>query len=227
MRPWREIRGVRQPKERGIIFSAEMVRAILKGRKSQTRRVVKPQPVDHQKHCGCDWPRGKYVFKGSRAYPWPESFENGRLSCPHGSPGDLLYVKEAWRLWEGPSFDGFGEPLDPDIFTRSLKGADIEWLKSRPTEYRADTGGDGPWRSPLFMPKWAARIWLRITDVRVERVQDISKEDTYAEGVIYPPRAWSIANFAELWDAINGKRPGCSWQSNPWVFAISFERIDR
>ena len=103
---------------------------------------------------------------------------------------------------------------------------------------RKHVGLDDPWRwvPSIFMPRWASRLTLRVTDVRVERVQEISGEDVLAEGVqmrhIEKWEEWlhrddaAVVAFGELWDSINGKRPGCAWGDDPWVWAVTFERID-
>ena len=153
--------------------------------------------------------------------------------------GHRLWVKETWRLWESASFASFtGEPLDPDIVTGSLKRHDIEWLKSRPIEYRADSLDQTPWRPSIFMPRWASRITLEITEVRVERLHDITEEEARAEGVerigitfrddahgrpdIVPSLGGPYRDgFRILWSQINGPE---SWTANPWVWVVRFLR---
>lgn len=197
--------------DRPILFSGEMVRAILAGRKSQTRRVVKPQPPYDM--CRCDYsPTG-----------WSAEDVNGRCTCNrtppifhgYGGPGDRLWVRETFnRLWFNAA-DG--------------------WQ----TVYRADMNNDAPadgsadsesirWRPSIFMPRWASRITLTIADVRVERVQDISPDDCRAEGLT-PDSEVSLLwreniqdKYRDLWDSINAKR-GFGWDTNPWVWVISFE----
>lgn len=201
-------------KERPIIFSGPMVRAILDGRKTQTRRVIRnPERLDGLMNAG-------------EAAEW----------CPYGQPGDLLWVRETWaQIWEC-------DPPDPSELPEALDS--MPWH----LEYKADSGakypgewpddmGDDPncakWQSSLFMPKWAARLWLRITNVRVERLCDITEENILAEGVALQPWAadncqdWArTAGFAQLWDSINSKR-GYSWESNPWVWVIDFQKVKR
>lgn len=158
-----------------ILFTDAMVRAILDGRKTQTRRVVKPQPA------------------GAWAAP-------GKTACPKGRPGDLLYVREAFC----PRSNG------------SLKLEQIQ----RPF-YRA-TGDKLPpgwgWKPNIHMPRWASRLTLRITEVRVERLHDISEADKIAEG------GTAERPFGTVWKKINTK-PGVRWEDNPWVWVIGFETI--
>ena len=208
-------------RERPIIMTAESVRAILAGQKSQTRRVVTPQPS-----AGVRW--------GTLGKGWEDG--HGRpLRNPYGAPGDRLWVREGWRAE-----------------ARELERGRLSHL----IDYRADTGtptltatdspdaprfvqAGNPWRSPLFMPRWASRLTLEVTAVRVERVQDISEEDARAEGATpkmqtaddvdgapdaSPWRAYR-AGFADLWDKINGPR-GYGWGVNPWVWVLTFQRAE-
>ena len=195
-------------KERPILFSGPMVRAILDGSKTQTRRVVKPQ---HFSHPGCDC--------------GPESLSASSW-CPYGNPGDLLWVREAWRVHP--------EDLLMDEYERPVN------LKAVSPNDSAYAGI--PWRPSIFMPRWASRLLLEITDVRVQRLQDISEKDAEAEGItcIDPQggdasRCWvpgvhdtdvhefgtARCAFHDLWDSINAKT--YPWESNPWVWAITFE----
>lgn len=218
-------------KERPILFSGPMVRAILEGRKTQTRRVVKLPPAPN--HLGVWEPTtfgGEGLYLNKRCTK-PASIqeqvaiEHTRTGdcvlCPYGVPGDRLWVRETW-------IEGFptGQPNC--------------WSCIRPTDcadngkpfYRADGGDpvDGPqrpWCRSIFMPRWASRITLEVTDVRVQRVQEISEEDANAEGMVGSPlhgKFWYRENFAGLWDTINAKR-GHPWASNPWVWAITFQRL--
>lgn len=210
--------------ERPILFSGGMVMAILEGRKTQTRRVMKPQP----KHP---------AVSQSDAYPlsW---YGHGDLgidpevwNCPYGVPGDRLWVRETW--WSIP------EPSVSDL----RDGADTWPEPTGPQEQRVAYAADGDdpvsvrqwgWklRPSIFMPRWASRITLEITDVRVQRVQEISAADCAAEGIrsrgIDPPCIASallyLSDYQELWDSINAKR-GFGWEANPWVWALSFRRL--
>lgn len=188
--------------EKPIIFSGPMVRAILDGRKTQTRRIIKPQP----------W-HGTDSYHGDA----PECWTEGHCALCDGykwTAGDLLWVRETW------SHTGQGVWTIGDA--RMSFGGKVV--------YRADedTPGAG-WFPSIHMPKEFARIFLKVTDVRVERLQDISEEDAWAEGcegsdddVIGGTSGYS--KFARLWIAIHG--PG-SWEANPWVYALTFERVDR
>jgi len=204
-------------KERPILFGGEMVRAILDGRKTQTRRVINPQP---------EWqltaPRvvdGKWLF-GSVASGYAQDV----WRCPYGQPGDHLWMRETWAT-----------PGNFDHIKPSELGA--SHFSSTELVYRATSEhGDAyyTWRPSIFMPRWASRITLEVTGVRAERVQEISEEDAKAEGVTaWHPRDPSIVfrpegsyrnGFHQLWDSINAKR-GYAWDSNPWVWVVEFEVV--
>ena len=226
-----------------IIFSTEMTRAILDGRKTQTRRVVSPQPFYDlkQKENGkwCEWwSLGADIHTGS---------EWGYEHKPKYHKGNVLYVLEAWRL-TGTLAEPYAYMADEESLP--LIGENGELLS---IQYK--------WRPSIHMPKAAARIFLRVTDVRVERVQSISEDDCSAEGIsehendVNPPQCayvvhdrqtlgaigacyhepslyckekmqWCepIGRFRMLWDRINAKR-GYPWESNPWCWCYEFERI--
>ena len=195
-------------KERPILYSGEMVRAILKGAKTQTRRVVNPQPAGSFSSFGklptCDChPFG--FHDGSRHYP-----------CRQGKPGDRLWVRETWGLLDTQPSDG------PAAATLGYRADGEE---------AAPNGRHQLWRPSIFMPRWACRIVLEITDVRVQRIQDIGDEDILAEGIEEYGRAlgWPCSSsprllWGHLWDRINGKRDGgrYAWDRNPWTWAITF-----
>lgn len=198
--------------ERPILFSGEMVRAILDGRKRQTRRVVKLLDGEH----GVSW----VSTDGGPQEDWLPRDEYGddidrELTCPYGKPGDRLWVKESWAVAHT------GDPYRPSELPKGLH-----------IYYEADESLGGLMkRSPLFMPRAASRITLEITDVRVERVQEITEYDAICEGIPPAEKEWCGADshdpvqvFCELWDSINGKR-GYTWESNPYVWVITFERI--
>lgn len=214
-------------KERPILFSGEMVRAILGGRKTQTRRVVKP---------GRLWPARLPVMGASEIQPgywqlrsysgqaWATDIETSAtvigLPCPYGLPGDRLWVREAWALVPVTAYrcsDGVQQttcPTDSDTAAVYRAG----WDRCRP----------GRWRPSIHMPRWASRITLEVTGVRVERVQDITEADAQAEGVSPSPRPCRgdsfIPMFAFLWDRLNAGR-GAGWADNPWVWVVSFRRV--
>lgn len=189
-------------KQRPILFNGAMVRAILSGQKSQTRRIVNPHRSDDA-FCLQDfndgngwWPYrsedGESPFIDGNEYP---------LSCPFGVKGDQLWVREA--------FSSMGD----------------EHKHAARIFYKAD-GDDGlPWTPSIHMPRWASRISLEITRIRVEQLQDISEDDARAEGCkVWPeckePAAINL--YRALWDSINGTD---SWDANPWVWVIEFKRV--
>ncbi|MFJ1260113.1 hypothetical protein [Cupriavidus sp. CuC1] len=236
-------------KERPILFSGAMVRAILDGRKTQTRRVVKPQPIYGLDDWDWSWPiPGKNVTAGTFDR-WRDDVKNplSPRYCPYGQPGDRLYVRETWAQ---------PVPLDPG-----------------PTFYRADYTGDVlgkyenlppaeaiTWRPSIHMPRALSRIQLEVTAVRVERLNDCSEADAQAEGVepvdseredpdhlicrwcggtrLYDAISPSggvlpdtdcahcdthVKRYQQLWDHINGAD---AWTANPWVWVVEFRRIE-
>ena len=206
-------------KERPILFSGEMVRAILDGRKTQTRRVIKPQPM---KLDTAQWFPGPPGDKRNAKHYANESHLRKGLPidfCPYGIPGDRLWVRETWRT------DKLGEGEYP-----VRKG---QWIECRATPDIPPPTYPGRWRASIHMPRWASRIDLEITDIRVERVQEISPQDVCREGIRPTiPGGFEIdecdwigaQQFKPLWDSINAKR-GYGWDMNPWVWVISFRRI--
>lgn len=206
-------------KERPILFSGPMVRAILEGRKTQTRRVVKID-APFVEFDGCDpyWP----VFEDKYGDPV-------RAACPYGEVGDRLWVRETF-------FD-----------TTPYSDAMLFYNRKNPVAYRADDEEIGchAWKPSIHMPRWASRILLEVVDVRVERLRNIAVRDAVAEGLdsktsIGPFRtlgwkdytAGSVSylldareSFQSLWDSINAGR-GYSWAANPWVWVVEFKRIE-
>jgi hypothetical protein len=188
-------------KERPILFSAPMVRAILDGKKTQTRRVIKQQPTN--------------APGAPNLQAWFEEMDDGFIRCPYGQPGDQLWVRETWNC------------IDTGRLTQRQ-----DWVR-----YRATDGDEMYWRPSIFMPRWASRITLKVTAVRVERVQDITNNDARLEGVAVPhPGISHIPNeaglweqqyivcFRALWNEINAKR-GYGWDVNPWVWVVEFRKI--
>lgn len=209
-------------KERPILFGASMVRAILEGRKTQTRRIMRPQIVYVQ----ADNRNGRGTIES--AYAWPPTNPRRRFldeiakDCPLGLPDDRLWVREAWRA---PSeFNAF-RPSQLPSPGRGLLGAPIVYEASR----HPDTGY-GKLRPGMFMPRWACRITLDITDVRIERLQNISDADAFAEGVQQcaieglASDGTARGTYRALWDSINGF---AAWDANPWVWVITFARAER
>lgn len=209
-------------KERPILFSAPMVRAILDRSKTQTRRVVKPQPVfEGKRSYGDSW-----AWKRT-ADDWFSGVTTEQLTGPHGlmfehrayaHPGDRLWVKETWQaLW-----------ANHDKAPHSLKSPDgwaIGYVATDGIqEFRDEERGLVTTCKPsIFMPRWASRVLLDVVSVRIERLQDISEADARAEGVTVGDHINHRTAFFALWESLNGKRPGCSVQANPWVYAVGFE----
>lgn len=166
-----------------ILFSGQMVRAILEGHKTQTRRVIKPQPQE---------PTASFPL------------------CPYGQPGCLLWIRETWA---------------------HIQGKIIYRCNAAPEKHK------GPWLPSIFMPRRASRITLRITDVRPEKLQQISEQDAQSEGcfgyLCHENPALGLVSDGELpteeyqrlWDSLNAKR-GFAWDTNPWVWVICFEKAE-
>lgn len=200
-------------KARPILFSPEMVRALVAGRKTQTRRVIRLQPDDRDQEVKFE--NGWLMYRRA-GIGWCKD-----TPCPYGATGDLLWVRETCRAEELPR-DGadyvryFAD--DSLKLIDNTREAAERWHAMR--HYRKKRGATVP---PIHMPRWASRLTLRLTDVRVQRVQEITEDDAIAEGI---PRAYPIAKveFQDLWDDINAER-GYPWPSNPWVWALSFEVI--
>ena len=225
-------------KEHPIIFSAEMIRAILAGRKTMTRRVIKPQPFTAN---GC-WQWSKKCYEDENNHCLIE--EEDRFldfmanHSPYGVPGDRLWVRETWCAHQNYN---------------DIKPSDLPSLKhlQNGITYMTDVyaGEKSTWmgktRSPRFMPRWASRIDLLVKNVRAERLQKISEEDAIAEGIGHGficNAGWpdyehinkygvceltqdtAYQSFASLWDSINAKR-GHGWDANPWVWVIEFDRL--
>lgn len=198
------MKNMKTVKERPILFSAPMVRAILDGTKTQTRRIVKSEIV-------LDWLDAAKFNPEFVAHP-----ENDM--CAHGKIGDLLWVRETWRGWVRIN------PLNesPKYGVARYVPAKLECNK---LDYKATSQEDDePYRPSIHMPRWASRINLEITNIRVERLQDISEEDAKAEGVILSVDGLfnHREEFYSLWQSINGPE---SWDSNPWVWVIEFKRL--
>jgi len=221
-------------REHPTLFSAPMVRAILAGTKTQTRRLVKG-------------PRGK----SWNAVYWQDSFDGGgqpglacadicaplsdppecfgewRIKCPFGVPGDRLWVRETWADLIAAGFDG---PEKLAYFEQYLSR---DGTHEDPESKRCRLDYGVKWRPSIHMPRWASRITLEVQNIRVERLQEITEEDAQAEGVTPFPHdlegdCWTDGKhrtaFEYLWDQINRDR--ATWSSNPWVWVVEFKRAE-
>ncbi|EFP2811447.1 hypothetical protein HP617_002147 [Salmonella enterica] len=220
-------------KERGMIFNSEMVRAIIDGRKTQTRRPIK-------------WKQTRFTEVAERddgsLWPWAEDCERGGdiwFTCPFGEVGDRIWVRETFSCIGNED----GHPVDANSNLCSREDAQRIYRASaiqNPGNYGLWTSPDGfdfegPWTPSIHMPRWASRILLEITAVRVERVHDISQRDAIDEGG--PPdhssfskisremgfSDWPRSWFAQTWWGIYGRE---AWNTNPWVWVIEFKRVE-
>ena len=210
-------------KERQILFSGPMVRAILEGRKTMTRRIVKPQPkIVHAQHDDASITTERIFRAGDK-----------RIHCPYGRAGDRLWVRETWRTHSTKH-----DAMKP---SELLQGDAV-------IHYDASMKFIAPFlgktRASIHMPRWASRITLEITDVRVDRLQDISYEDAISEGMPDLAASWLSYQddkstsetmeqsarrlkwpqrwFRQVWESLRGTS---SWTENPWVWVVSFRRL--
>lgn len=227
-------------KERGMIFNGEMVRAILDGRKTQTRRIMKLQPKPSKSRPGDFWFSSKKLesmVHVSDLAPGNSPIADYHLfiqehCCPFGAVGDRIWVREAFRVHSRAT------DVATLVYKASERNSWTEQTHRVPVAVCNKPATPEKWTPSLHMPRWASRILLEITDVRVERLNAISEEDARAEGIIDggclncgEPEPCGCANpdpdatdaFAYLWQSIYGQE---SWNANPWVWVISFERID-
>jgi hypothetical protein len=224
-------------------MSAPMVLAILDDRKTQTRRIIKPEHL-----------KGTMCAHDILSNLGPQLLKQAATYCPHGQVGDQLWVKETYRHFGNSMTAGKTSAL---ILYRADNRSRTISLENPPTE-KWWNSGKSPWKPSIFMPRWASRITLEITDVRVERLQDISEEDAKTEGVHVGQRVFlddphrcrncdkdralhiGVAmgcpqglgtvfdastyrgGYKFLWNSINGKD---SWDLNPWCWCLSFRRI--
>ncbi|WP_394372541.1 ASCH domain-containing protein [Klebsiella michiganensis] len=226
--------------ERGMIFNGEMVRAILDGRKTQTRRIMKvqPKPCNH-----ANWPDYSPDPQW-KSYPsgWCCAVcANGTtidhrhhakgITCPYGTVGDRIWVREAFRVHSRAT------DVATLVYKASERNSWTEQTHRVPVAVCNKPATPEKWTPSLHMPRWASRILLEITDVRVERLNAISEENAAAEGVVqfrggfwkhYQP-GWTQhqlsarGSFVTLWKSIYGEE---SWQSNPWVWVIEFKHVE-
>lgn len=222
-----------------ILFNTQMVRAIMDGRKSCTRRVVKPQPDEkhtyplsfvtdstEKKEVGC-FGFGINEYSGSIQYAKPQY-----------QPGDILYVRETWERFECWNCEGDERGNCPKEPKKSVLDKTCGCYMYRATD---EISGDAKWHPSIHMPKEAARIWLKVTDVRVERLQDITEDGAEAEGAIdnrgfihspeneYDRIYTAREHFIGIWDRTIKKSDLdiYGWDVNPWVWVIEFERCEK
>ncbi len=210
--PRKQIRHQTKTVTRPILFSGPMVKAILEDRKTQTRRVVEPQPI-RQHHVA--WVHGAWRSGFCVLTNYASIVK--AIRCPYGVPGDRLWVRESYKPHCGQP-NARGVPCGRYC-------ADGEWFYGQrgdehPGNYYLVRGRTVP---SIHMPRWASRITLGITDVRVERLQNISFDDCVSEGIERMPGA--DAEFRRLWDSVNVDH-GCGWKWNPWVWAVTFQAVD-
>lgn len=205
-----------RPKERPILFTADMVKAIVAGRKTQTRRKIKLRdgslPDDESISTHLDGSFDK-VMDFSKTFPyWQE------LKCPYGQPGDRLWVRETWK-WEGDGGAAFYLAGVPEYRAGRLTGQWLEWPYQTP--YTAEPNLTTPWHPSIHMPRAASRITLEITHIRAQRLHDMTEADAYNEGFEWVGHGdiSTCHQFQEIWEKINGPH---SWEQNPWVWAITF-----
>ncbi|EOY8616074.1 hypothetical protein M1V74_22975 [Klebsiella pneumoniae] len=200
-------------KERGMIFNGEMVRAILDGRKTQTRRIIKDCTVGRDQISKFIQIEKKFI--GCYPEDVPELI---RECCPYGVPGDRIWVREAFRVHSRAT------DVATLVYKASERNSWTEQTHRVPVAVCNKPATPEKWTPSLHMPRWASRILLEITGVRVERLRSMSQDDARAEGVIAAsgPMEAGLA-FRELWDSIYGEE---SWKANPWVWVIEFKRVE-
>ncbi|EKT4472993.1 hypothetical protein QEM11_003896 [Pseudomonas putida] len=240
-----------QAKERPILFSGPMVRAILEGRKTVTRRIVKATKSHADGIIMLDHGKGWWPFNMFGDSEVDSDGMEYQIPCPHGKPGDRLWVRETWfcdhfEVMRGP----YLKPADLNV-TDAREDGTLVYAADGLTPYEADQPA---WKPSIHMPRWASRILLEVTDVRVERLQDISDDQARSEGMLSwtfeecdgDPRLggqpctttnwhWEPQEnecdgygcaeyaFAGLWKAINGES---AWDANPWVWVVEFKVVE-
>lgn len=225
-------------KESPLLFRPPLVKAILAGQKTQTRRLVKPQPVnDKSLQDSWIWHGGKALeqmgYGADYVHTRMEAMKTAMLKvCPYGQLGDRLWIRESWRAARGwdstkPREIHSGSPI---VFPADGNALNQDgWEADEPREY-------GKLRPSIFMPRWASRISLETTAVRVERLNDISEKDSISEGVERDSDGWidyqmpstqccqsPKDSFRTLWESLNGSG---TWDENPWVYVLDFKRIE-
>ena len=214
-----------------IIFSGPMINAIRDDRKTKTRRVLKfPRHAKLMDDIASVNPDGKNGWVAWGPHPVTDEFsircypKGGGFPCPYGQVGSRLWVKETFSLYRGFADDTL--PDAPVIYR-----ADKDACGQYPVMLNGESvlvNQRNPWTPSIYMPRRLSRIMLEVTSIKVERVQDITEDDAIAEGMEVVPigtSTWSNReSFMILWDKINKKR-GFGWDTNPFVWVISFKRI--
>lgn len=202
-------------KERGMIFNAEMVRAILDGRKTQTRRIMKNQPAG-------DYPETPALIRNvGTGFQWHGLYgESSIFNCPLGSIGERIWVRETFRVHSRAT------DVATLVYRASVRNSWTEQTHRVPVAVCNKPATPEKWTPSIHMPRWASRLLLEITDVRVERLNNISECDAKAEGG--PTECTLIGDkyfpgFRSLWKSIYGEE---SWAANPWVWVIEFKRVE-
>ena len=194
-----------------ILFNTQMVKAILEGRKTVTRRVIKPQPQGqpHRMDNSSCWPGCFADSKSANVYK------------PPYQPGDILYVRESWQFF--PCFDCVKSMCETTPLTYEDSDSVTEGCWIYKADYIESDQKRVCWHPSIHMPKEAARIFLRVTDVRVERLKDITATQAMNEGFA----DWN--DFVKLWNSTinSADRTSYGWETNPWVWVVQFERISR
>jgi len=230
-------------RELPILFSAPMVRAILEGRKTVTRRVVKPLPgrtIENLALVGGDVDAAAYSGRHNDPASWGYPCADDGVDMSLGGwtsllaryrVGDRLWVRETWAC----------PPDCDDLPPLACVDESLWWKASIPTYPQGYAACHGKWRASIHMPKWAARIWLEVTDVRIERLNDISESQALREGLVQLPASGRFAinagdqyfggashSYAEvfswLWDSL--AKAGARWSDNPWVWVVEFRRTE-
>jgi hypothetical protein len=193
-------------REKPILMSTPMVQAILEGRKTQTRRALNPQPID--------------ILPMNVSDEWVALTEinpnHGKVvKCRFGQIGDRLWVRETFKYG---AIDIGGDFKAQDIWIYyKADGREFKPIKGKIGKYP-----HSGWKPSIFMPRWASRITLEITDIKVQRLWEITEEDCVAEGLKLL-QGGIVSEYAVLWNKINGKKH--HWKDNPWVWVIEFKRI--
>lgn len=206
-------------RERPIIFNADMVRAIVEGRKTQTRRIMREQPEVIPKEDELGKPGFWIPFNAGKTMVRTDDMH---IACPFGLKGNRLWVRETFRVHSRAT----------DVATLVYKASEQQsWTQQThrvPIEKCNKPAVVDTWTPSIHMPRWASRITLEITGVRVERLRDLSEEDAKSEGVIPPaggvlPGWEHRINFRDLWMSIYGAD---NWEANPWVWVVEFKRVE-